>query len=73
MNNLMINNELLSKVAKLKPEEEKLLMQTINVCFETNIKPNLPEHLLILYYDIRDYNIDHNEEFRKKVEALDEE
>ena len=69
---ICFNQELGEKISKLTKEDEKLLLQVIDICFTRDITPNLPSHLLEIYEELKKYNLAHNEELKKEIEAQHE-
>ena len=66
--NIIINEEIGKKISKLTDSEDLELAKTFDL-FSTDIKPNLPPHLLKLYEEIKNYNLAHNKELKKEIEA----
>lgn len=69
--NIIINEEIGKKIGKLTNGEDLQLAKTFNF-FITDKQPNLPPHLLKLYEEIKNYNLAHNEELKKEIEAQHE-
>ena len=70
--NIIINNAIGEKLGKLTDSDNKLLFQTISICLVRNIKPNLPTHLAEIYEELKEYNLAHNDELKKEIEARHE-